>query len=96
MDTEGPEYRLLPLLVKGGMLDQGNITLCQMNAELHTPFQKYGTTAEKYGLMILDFEKNSDFLLFNLVIPPMHQRPFFFNAYDSYCIQRYFGDWCTS
>uniref|UniRef100_A0A914WCE8 Methyltransferase FkbM domain-containing protein n=1 Tax=Plectus sambesii TaxID=2011161 RepID=A0A914WCE8_9BILA len=95
IDNEGPEYRMLPLLQRKGDLDRKGITVCQLNVEMHWPFLDYGFDEEQFGRMILDFAEKSDFVLMKLHHgAPSHYRAFFFNAFDPYCVHRYFGDRC--
>jgi hypothetical protein len=94
IDNEGPEYSLLPIMQRGGILDKNGIIICQLNMELHFPLEYYGVDAAKFGKIVLDFAEKSDFVLMNLNAPGGHLRPFFFNAFDPYCIQRYYSDWC--
>lgn len=35
IDSEGGEYEMFPMLVKGGDFDQNGITVCQLNMEIH-------------------------------------------------------------
>ena len=95
MDIEGPEYQIVPLLNSGGIFDQNNITICQMNIEFHASLQHYGMTGEKLNEMIINFTKNSKFTLLNLVFVT-HYRTFFLNGHDEYCIRRYLGHFCDS
>lgn len=97
MDNEGPEYALLPLMVREGILDKNNITVCQLNVELHWPLQTYSKMNERqFGEeIVLKFVRDSKFLPLDSYFIG-HFRAFYINAYDDYCVERYLSDWCES
>ncbi len=101
IDTEGAEYHILPLLLSAS-LNKINITICQINVEIHRPFDAYNVTSALTDSLILQLLTGSDFVPIRSTLSgyltdqtPPHMRVFFVNK-GSVCSRKYAWDLMTS
>lgn len=59
IDSEGGEYDMLPMLVKGGEFDQNGIVVCQMNIEMHMPDDNKQKLIHDFMFQMLDDQRYS-------------------------------------
>lgn len=95
MDNEGSEYELLPMFLRGGLIESNEITICQISAELHYPFELYGTNETKVNALLKNLLELSPLLPF-WSNRGYHLRLFLFNVENEYCVENFLQPWCHS
>ena len=57
IDSEGGEYEMLQMIVKGGSFDQNDITVCQFNMEMHMPDEPKQKLIHDFLFQMLDDQR---------------------------------------
>ncbi|KAI6224490.1 Protein of unknown function DUF13 domain containing protein [Aphelenchoides fujianensis] len=87
VDVEGAEFRLLPKLLDA----QDRLpAICQLNAEVHFPPERFGLATADALAALHRFLADGPFTVFNMDSQKQMLRLFLVNAQDERCVEKFF------
>lgn len=89
LDNDGPEHRIMAQFLDDGVITQNEIVICQMSVEMHNPSVAHGTDKFTYQKLLVSLLENSALLPLWATYGYTHERWFFINAKNTYCVEKY-------
>lgn len=96
---DGVEFYILNWLLqqKQKKGEGERMPICFVTIDLHGPLGEFGLDESSFDKLILNFLQQSDFIIVHGAVEKdsrANQRIFVVNAYEPFCVEKYFGHWC--